>query len=102
MSTMKYVARMERIDQLIRQEMTGKATNFAERLHISVRQLYNLIDELKDMGLPIAYCRTRQTYYYKVPCRIVFEVRIEELSIREYGNLDEGSSLNANFGIIAI
>ena len=77
MSTMKYVARMERIDQLIRQEMTGNAPDFADRLNISVRQLYNLMDELKDLGLPIAYCRNRQTYYYKVPCRIVFEVRIE-------------------------
>jgi len=77
MSTMKYVARMERIDQLIRQEMTGKAPDFAERLNISVRQLYNLMDELKDLGLPIAYCRARQTYFYKVPCRIVFEIRIE-------------------------
>lgn len=77
MSTMKYVARMERIDQLIRQEMTGSATDFAGRLNISVRQLYNLMDELKDLGLPIAYCRIRQTYYYRVPCRIVFEVRMD-------------------------
>jgi predicted DNA-binding transcriptional regulator YafY len=78
MSGMKYISRLERIDQLIRQERTGNAPAFANRLEISVRQLYNLIDELKDLGLPIEYCRTRQTFYYRVHCRIIFEIRVDD------------------------
>jgi predicted DNA-binding transcriptional regulator YafY len=78
MSGLKYISRLERIDQLIRQERTGNAPAFANRLEISVRQLYNLIEELKDLGLPIEYCRTRQTFYYRVHCRIIFEIRVDD------------------------
>jgi predicted DNA-binding transcriptional regulator YafY len=78
MSGLKYIARLERIDQFIRQERTGNAPEFASRLEISVRHLYNLIDELKDLGLPIDYCRTRQTFFYKYQCRIIFEIRLEK------------------------
>ena len=78
MSGLKYISRLERMDQLIRHEGTGNAPAFAERLGISVRQLYNLIEELKDLGMPIAYCRTRQTFYYLHPCRIIFEIRLDK------------------------
>jgi len=78
MSGLRYISRLERIDQLIRQERTGNAPAFAGRLEISVRQLYNLIEELKDLGLPIEYCRTRQTFFYRYYCRIIFEIRVDE------------------------
>jgi predicted DNA-binding transcriptional regulator YafY len=79
MSGLKYISRLERIDQFIRQERTGNAPEFAARLEISVRQLYNLIEELKDLGLPIEYCRTRQTFFYRTQCRIIFEIRVSEM-----------------------
>ena len=79
MSGLKYISRLERIDQFIRQERTGTAPEFAGRLEISVRQLYNLIEELKDLGLPIAYCRIRRTFFYRTQCRIVFEIKVNEM-----------------------
>jgi predicted DNA-binding transcriptional regulator YafY len=75
MTGLKYISRLERIDQFIRQERTGNAPEFAGRLEISVRQLYNLIDELKGLGLPIEYSRIRRTFFYRYRCRIVFEIR---------------------------
>jgi hypothetical protein len=92
MSGLKYISRLERIDQFIRQERTGNAPAFACRLEISVRQLYNLIDELKDLGLPVEYCRTRQTYYYRYHCRIIFEIRVEEINHQDYKNIQGGFS----------
>jgi hypothetical protein len=93
MSGLKYISRLERIDQFIRQERTGNAPAFAGRLEISVRQLYNLIDELKDLGLPVEYCRVRQTYYYRYHCRIVFEIRVEEINPLDYKSIQGGFSL---------
>lgn len=90
------------MDQFIRQERTGNAPYFAKRLEISVRQLYNLIDELKDFGLPVEYCRIRQTYYYKYHCRIVFEIRIEDISQSDYRNIGGGFSIVNNSFISAI
>ena len=93
MSGLKYISRLERIDQFIRQERTGNAPAFASRLELSVRQLYNLIDELKDLGLPVEYCRIRQTYYYRYHCRIIFEIRVEEINVLDYKNIQGGFSL---------
>lgn len=64
MSTLKYVERLQRMDQLIRMKATGTSVMFAERMGISRSVLMETIKDLKDMGCEIAYCRIRQSYYY--------------------------------------
>ena len=36
----------------------------AQKLHVSKRQLYNLVDEFRAMGASIKYSRESKTYYY--------------------------------------
>lgn len=80
MNLIDQIYRLQRIHQLIRRKATGPPCQFSEKLGISERQLYRLLDELKSYGLPIEYCRTRQSYYY---CREVeFEI---SFAIREEG-----------------
>jgi predicted DNA-binding transcriptional regulator YafY len=55
MQLLKTLRQLEYLDHLIRTKATGTPKNFAERLHLSERQLYRLIEELKDLGLPIYY-----------------------------------------------
>ncbi|MBN1157908.1 MAG: hypothetical protein JXA61_00890 [Bacteroidales bacterium] len=80
MSMFKNISRLEWIDQLIRQERTGNPPAFAKRIGVSVRQLYNILDEMKDLGLPVHYCRLRRTFYYQTKCRLVVTIRVEEMS----------------------
>ena len=35
-----------------------------QKLHVSKRQLYNLVDEFRAMGASIKYSRESKTYYY--------------------------------------
>jgi len=57
--------RLYKLHDLIQQEGTGPPVEFANRLHISRRQLYNMIDELKDRGVSVEYSRNRKTFFYK-------------------------------------
>lgn len=50
--------------QLLLHSNTGTPEELSQKLHVSKRQLYNLIDEFKAMGASIKYNRESKTYYY--------------------------------------
>jgi predicted DNA-binding transcriptional regulator YafY len=52
------------IDKLISLEETGTPQELADRLKLSKSQLHNIIKELKSCGVPIAYNKGNQSYYY--------------------------------------
>ena len=59
MQLFETIDRAQRIHRMIQKSATGTPSEFAERLHISRRLLYYLLDELKDFGAEIAYDRTK-------------------------------------------
>lgn len=66
MAIKRYLALVERVDLLIRQKATGSAPQMATKLGLSLRAWHYLRDELiEDLAFPIAYSRSRQTYYYE-------------------------------------
>lgn len=65
---------IERLDQLIRLKATGTPCELAKKINLSRRHTYRIINEMKNMGFPIEYCRTRQSFYYQVDVRFKFEV----------------------------
>lgn len=68
-----YVQRIVRIDQLIRMKATGSAKELAEKVGISERSLYDDLKQLKkDYGCPIAYSRSKRSYYYTKSGKIIF------------------------------
>lgn len=56
--------RLERLDHLIRHKSTGTPNQLAVRLNISERTLYGFLSEMRELGAPIKYSRSKQTYYY--------------------------------------
>jgi|WetSurMetagenome_2_1015567.scaffolds.fasta_scaffold539012_1 hypothetical protein len=87
----KYTERLRYADRLIRLEATGTPRVFARKLNISESYLYGILDEMKLMGLPLAYSKTGLTYYYTKPVRLRIEFGIEELGELE---VKEKSSIN--------
>jgi hypothetical protein len=57
---------LERVDQLIRLKATGSPDEFAEKLEISVRKVYRLMSDLKEMGCPIVYDSCAGSYKYEI------------------------------------
>lgn len=78
---LKYTERLRHADQLIRLEATGAPRVFAKKLSISESYLYGILDEMKEMGLPLSYSKTKQTYHYTKPARLRIEIDVEIISI---------------------
>lgn len=58
------IKRIEPLDNLIRLRATGSLAICARTLGISVRQLFRMLEEMKDHGVPINYDKYRSSYYY--------------------------------------
>lgn len=76
MALFDIINRAERIHRLIRSESTGSPSQFARKLGISRRQLYNLLDEFKDFGAEIKYDRSKRSFYYVNDFRLEMTVKI--------------------------
>jgi len=78
MNFIKQIERIKRVNRLIKYKATGNPDEFAERIGISRRQLYNIIELLKDFGANIKYDREKETFYYSENefIDIVFSVKI--------------------------
>lgn len=73
----KYTERLKRADRLIRQECTGTPKEFANKLNISESHLYGFLDELKTMGLPLTYSKSKLTYLYTHPVTLHIDISVE-------------------------
>ncbi|MEN9611599.1 MAG: hypothetical protein RLZZ628_2413 [Bacteroidota bacterium] len=62
---LKKINQLERIHTLIYLKATGTPTELAQKLSISERTVYYLINEIQDLGGCICYCKFRQSYYYE-------------------------------------
>jgi biotin operon repressor len=72
MTLLKYIERLEQMDQLIRMKATGSSKEFADKLGISRILMMQELNVLKELGADIAYDKKRQTYYYKKRMKLFF------------------------------
>ncbi len=72
MTLLKYIERLEQMDQLIRMKATGSSKEFADKLGISRSLMMQELNVLKELGADIAYDKKRQTYYYKKRMKLFF------------------------------
>ncbi len=81
MSLFKAIHVLIRLDYLIRTSSTGTPVQLSDRLGLSERQVYRLIEDLKDTGFPICYCRNKQSYYYSKKVKIEMNIRVDEMKL---------------------
>ena len=91
MALLSQLDRYTRLHLLIRRAATGSAPELATKLGISERQVYNYLQELRDMGLPIAYDNFRATHHYTRSVRFEFIIEIQPLSDTELKEINGGS-----------
>jgi hypothetical protein len=85
MSVLRYLQKMQLLDRMIRRKATGNQKEFARKAGMSRGLLNIYLNEMKELGFPINYCRRRSSYYYEEEGRMVeslFEKAItkEEMS----------------------
>lgn len=54
---------LDRLNDLIKRKGTGNYAALAARLKVSPRQVYCLLDALKELGAEIKYCKERQSFF---------------------------------------
>lgn len=72
MSILRRLNQIERLDSLIRRKSTGSVRDLAKKLEISERNVYHLLDLMKDLGAPIYFCRSTNSYCYKSEVKFSF------------------------------
>ncbi len=89
---------VERIDQLIRLRITGNPLNLANKLNISERQVYNIINKMKDVyKAPIEFDKNYNSYIYKETGRIVLGFHKEILPLDDLKKISGGKKSSLKF-----
>jgi len=93
----KQIELLERMHKFIEQSHTGTPEIFARHLGISVRRLFKIIEEMKDLGAPIDYSRKNETYYYTKIFEVSIVCSFRCLSCGEQENISAGEQLFFSF-----
>ena len=83
MKTLKQLERLRKAHKLIKQGNTGSPSEFSKRLHISERELYRILEYLKEMDAKITFSRNIKTYYYTDDFDLLVSVSIKALVNQE-------------------
>jgi biotin operon repressor len=69
--------------KLVSRQKTGTPEEFARQLGVSRTSLYELIDELRSRGVPIAYSKSAKTFFYRQPYNIDVTCSLRPLTYNE-------------------
>lgn len=61
-----YLKRVNRLHLLIKRKSTGSPEEFAQKMNLSRSALLKNLSELRQLGFPIEYDRTRNSYHYNL------------------------------------
>lgn len=97
---MNFIKQMERIKKthlLIRTEKTGSPDVFAQKLNLSRRQLYNVLELIKSFEASIKYCKKRESFCYSTPFDLELKYSLKTIIDDEtkeiFGGFDFRASL---------
>lgn len=93
MNNLKQLEKLKKIHRLIQNECTGTPSELANKMHISNRQLYLMIERLKEMDAPIIYNRKTKNYSYSHNYELKIEISIQILVEDRLMNIYAGESL---------
>ena len=93
MSILKALERVSYSYYLLRQRKTGNPREFAQKLGLSKSQMYENIDELKALGLPIEYCKKTKSYFLAKEVQFDLENLFRTINKDELDKV-KGGSLN--------
>jgi len=64
MSAIRYINKILRINTLVKLRATGSPRELANKLGISERSVYEYINNMKELGAPIAFSYSHNSYIY--------------------------------------
>jgi bacteriocin-like protein len=92
MSFIKYFDRFRHLDSLIRLKATGDIKSLEKKLGLSRSTTLEYIKEMREMGFPIKYSKSRTSYYYEEEGKMVDHLFIKELTDEELKKINGGKT----------
>lgn len=91
MKTIKNLERLQQLHLLIAKERTGSPGEVSQRIGISERLVFSLIDQLKSLNASVSYDRSRKTYYYCEPFQLRISISVSVVNKDQTTELFDGS-----------
>ena len=92
MKTLKQLERLKKAHKFIKQGCTGSPREFSSRLHISERELYRILEYLREMDAEVSFSRSSNTYYYCEDFELIVSVSVQALVREELITIYAGAS----------
>ena len=83
MKVFEYLDRISLMHKLVLRQKTGTPEEFGRQLGVGRTSLYELIDELRSRGVPIAYSKSARTFFYRQPFDIAVTCSLRPLTYNE-------------------
>ncbi len=90
MPVMKYINKMLRINTLVKHRATGSPRELAGKLGISERRVYEYINNMKELGAPIAFSYYHNSYIYYVNGELVMSFATDQIEKNEARDISAG------------
>lgn len=91
MKNLKNLDRLQKLHDLIDQECTGTPLELAEKMDLSRRAIFVLLEQLKDFGAEINYSRKNKTYHYCEDFELRINISVSVISNDELSQIFAGS-----------
>lgn len=91
MTFQERLRKLDRLHHLVRRKGTGNAEELSQRLQVCQRTIYQLLDDLRELGASIEYCRKRRSYFYTQDVEFHFTALINN---QGKGGIKGGKNLN--------
>ena len=93
MKIFEYLDRISMMHKLVSRQKTGTPEEFASQLGVSRTSLYEMIDELRSRGVPIAYSKSAKTFFYRQPYDIDVTCSLRPLTYIEEKESSGGANI---------
>jgi len=93
MKTLKQLERLRKAHKLIKQGNTGSPAEFSSRLYISERELYRILEYLKEMDAKISFSRNINSYYYSDDFDLIVSISVQAFVNEELITIYGGSAI---------
>ncbi len=97
----KDIKRLQLLEQLIKDEKTGDRVSLSEKLNITTRHVYRLLNQIRDYGVDVDYDKTIGSFVYTSSKRLQIHYSLEVVDAEECKKIEGGQLDSSLFNILS-
>ena len=93
MKTIKKIEQLKKVHKLIKRESTGSPKELASRVNVSERQIFIILEQLREMEAPIRFNRRTNTYFYDDDFELLINISVQVMQREKLLSIYAGKNL---------